>query len=125
MNKSTLKKIAVTGASVAAIALPAVVLAQTAPDLGLEYGESIGLGSRDVRETVGSVIRAFMGLLGIIAVMLILWGGFKWMTAGGNEEQVGEAKKIIVSGVIGLIIIMSAYAIATFVVNAIINGTTG
>jgi len=122
MNKSTIKKIAVTGATVAAIALPAVVMAQ-APDLGLEYATTIGLGSRDIRETVGSVIRAFMGLLGIVAVLLILYGGFKWMTAGGNEEQVGEAKKIIISGVIGLIIIMSAYAIATFVVNAIINGT--
>lgn len=125
MNKSTLKKIAVTGVSIAAVALPIVALAgAAAPDLGLEYAESIGLGSRDIRETAGSVIRAFMGLLGIVAVLLVLYGGFKWMTAGGNEEQVGEAKKIIISGVIGLIIIMSAYAIATFVVNAIINGTT-
>jgi len=57
-------------------------------------------------------------------VCLILYGGFKWMTAGGNEEQVGEAKKIIISGVIGLIIILSAYAIANFVVGAIIQGTT-
>ncbi|MBU0625047.1 pilin [Patescibacteria group bacterium] len=125
MKKSTLKKIAVTGVSLAAVALPIVALAgAAAPDLGLEYAESIGLGSRDIRETAGSVIRAFMGLLGIVAVLLVLYGGFKWMTAGGNEEQVGEAKKIIISGVIGLIIIMSAYAIATFVVNAIINGTT-
>ena len=125
MKKSTLKKIAVTGVSVAAVALPMVALAQiNSADLGIEYATSIGLGTRDVRETVGSVIRAFMGLLGIVAVCLILYGGFKWMTAGGNEEQVGEAKKIIISGVIGLIIIMSAYAIATFVVGAIINGTT-
>jgi hypothetical protein len=115
----------VTGVSVAAVALPMVALAQiNSADLGIEYATSIGLGTRDVRETVGSVIRAFMGLLGIVAVCLILYGGFKWMTAGGNEEQVGEAKKIIISGVIGLIIIMSAYAIATFVVGAIINGTT-
>jgi len=125
MKKSTLKKIAVTGVSVAAVALPMVALAQiNSSDLGIEYATSIGLGTRDVRETVGSVIRAFMGLLGIVAVCLILYGGFKWMTAGGNEEQVGEAKKIIISGVIGLVIIMSAYAIATFVVGAIINGTT-
>ncbi|MFH1047918.1 MAG: pilin [Patescibacteria group bacterium] len=125
MNKSTIKKIAVTGATVAAIALPAMVMAQTSPDLGINYAQAIGLGSEDVRTTVGRVIRAFMGLLGIVAVLLILYGGFKWMTAGGNEDQVGEAKKIIISGVIGLIIIMSAYAIATFVVNAIVNGTTG
>jgi hypothetical protein len=64
-----------------------------------------------------------MGLLGIVAVVIILLGGFKWMTAGGNEEKVAEAKKLIVSGIIGLVIIMSAYAIATFVVNSVINGT--
>jgi hypothetical protein len=123
MNRTTIKKIAVTGATMAAIALPAVALAQ--PELGLEYAESIGLPDQDIRTTIGGVIRAFMGLLGIVAVLLILYGGFKWMTAAGNEDQVGEAKKIIISGVIGLIIIMSAYAIATFVIGAIVNGTTG
>ena len=123
--KKTLKRIAVAAGSLSAMALPFAVKAQlTSEDLGIEYATEIGLGTKDVRETVGSVIRAFMGLLGIVAVCLILYGGFKWMTAGGNEEQVGEAKKIIISGVIGLIIILSAYAIANFVVGAIIQGTT-
>jgi hypothetical protein len=90
----------------------------------MPYATEFGLGTQDVRTTIGSVIRAFMGLLGIVAVLLILYGGFKWMTAGGNEEQVGEAKKIIISGIIGLIIILSAYAIANFIVGAIIQGTT-
>ncbi|MEY4744630.1 MAG: hypothetical protein RL272_1241, partial [Candidatus Parcubacteria bacterium] len=40
-------------------------------------------------------------------------------------EKVSEAKKLIISGIIGLVIIMSAYAIAQFVVSAIINGTSG
>ncbi len=124
MNKTTIKTVAVTGATVAAIALPRLVLGADI-DLGMNEAGAIGLTSTDIRTTIGSVIQAFMGLLGIVAVLLILYGGFKWMTAGGNEDQVGEAKKIIVSGVIGLIIIMSAYAIATFVVNAIINGTSG
>ncbi len=123
MNKSTLTKVAAVGATVAVVALPAIAMAQGGVDLGLNYGTEIGLGTEDVRTTIGRVIRAFMGLLGIVAVLLILYGGFKWMTAGGNSEQVDEAKKIIISGVIGLIIIMSAYAIATFVVGAIVNGT--
>jgi uncharacterized membrane protein len=54
---------------------------------------------------------------GIIAVVIILAGGFKWMTAGGNEDKVGEARKMIISGVIGLAIIMSAFAIAQFVID--------
>ncbi len=90
---------------------PAVVMAQavtpqvTPNDLGIQYGAATGLGNKDIRVTVASIIRTAMGLLGIVAVVIILIGGFKWMTAGGNEEQTGEAKKWIFSGVIGLAII--------------------
>ena len=123
MSTRTIRKMAVGAASFALTAIPMLALAQ--PDLGLNYATAIGLGTQDVRTTVSNVIRAFMGLLGIIAVVIILLGGFKWMTAGGNEEKVGEAKKLIISGIIGLVIILSAYAIAQFVVGAIVNGTTG
>lgn len=93
-------------------------------DLGLNYGASIGLGSTDVRSTIASIIKVAMGLLGIVAVVIVLIGGFKWMTAGGNEDQVGEAKKWIFSGVIGLAIILSAYALASFVITQLITATT-
>ncbi len=123
MMKNTLKKIALGACSAAAVVLPLAVSAQTAADtsslVGLGYGTVFGLGSKDVRETIGGIVRAFMGLLGVVAVILILFGGFKWMTSQGNEEKVSEAKKIIISGVIGLIIILSAYAIATFVISNI------
>jgi hypothetical protein len=122
MRKATLTKIAASAMTAAVVAAPAIALA-AGPDLGLNYATAIGLGTQDVRTTVSGVIKAFMGLLGIVAVVIILLGGFKWMTAGGNEEKVAEAKKLIISGVIGLIIIMSAYAIAQFVVGAVINGT--
>jgi len=126
MTKQTLTKLgasAITLATTAAVAMPA--LAGSGVDVGLNYATAIGLGTQDVRTTVSNVIRAFMGLLGIVAVVIILLGGFKWMTAGGNEDKVGEAKKLIISGIIGLVIIMSAYAIAQFVVGAIVNGTAG
>jgi hypothetical protein len=121
MTKNTLKKIAATTLTAVAVALPLVAMAQV--DLGLNYATNIGLGTKDVRETISSIIRAFMGLLGIVAVCIILYGGFIWMTAAGNEEKVSEAKKLIISGIIGLVIIMSAYAIAQFVVGAVVNGT--
>lgn len=97
----------------------------TADSLGLSYGAATGLGSSDVRTTVASIIRVAMGLLGIVAVVIILFGGFTWMTAGGNEEKVGEAKKWIFSGIIGLAIILSAYALASFVINQLVGATTG
>jgi hypothetical protein len=82
-----------------------------------------GLGDRDPRDIAASVIRIILGFLGIVAVIIILLGGFKWMTAGGNEDKVGEAKKLITAGIIGLVIIIAAFAIATFVLDNLIAAT--
>lgn len=84
---------------------------------------NIGLGSQDPRLVIAKVINIILGFLGIIAVVIILIGGFKWMTGGGNEDKVGEAKKMIIAGVIGLVIVLSAWAIATFVVNNLVTIT--
>ena len=73
--------------------------------------------------TIARIINVFMGLLGIVAVVIILYGGFLWMTAAGNEDRVEKAKKLIVAGIIGLAIILSAYAIARFVVNSLVSAT--
>jgi len=86
---------------------------------------TIGLGNKDPRAIVASVIRIILGFLGIIAVIIILLGGFKWMTAGGNEEKAGEARKLIAQGVIGLVIILAAFGIATFVINSLLVATNG
>ncbi|MBI5022709.1 MAG: hypothetical protein HZC05_00890 [Candidatus Magasanikbacteria bacterium] len=91
--------------------------------LGINYGKATGLGEKDVRNTVASIINVALGLLGIVAVVIILIGGFEWMTAGGNEEKTGEARNRIFAGIIGLAIILSAYAIATFVINSLTKAT--
>ncbi len=104
------------------IGLPQMVGAVSL-DVGIKYGTATGLGTKDIRETIASIINVAMGLLGIVAVVIILLGGFKWMTAAGNEEKVGKAKQLLVAGIIGLIIILTAYAIATFVVMSIVNAT--
>jgi len=93
--------------------------------LGVEYGEFTGLGRRDPRETVASIIKIVLSLLGIIALCFILYAGFKWMTAGGNEETVTMAKKTLSAAVIGLVIILSAYAITNFVLRQLYSATTG
>ena len=85
---------------------------------------TIGLGNKDPREMAASVIKIILGFLGIIAVIIILLGGFKWMTAGGNEDKVGEAKKLIGAGVIGLVIILASFAIATFVLTNLMSATS-
>jgi len=94
-------------------------------EVGIEEVESeIELGKRDIRATIASIINVAMGLLGIIAVVIILIGGFQWMTAGGNEENVDKAKKRIIQGVIGLAIILASWAIARFVLESLVTATT-
>lgn len=92
--------------------------------LGINYGKATGLGEKDVRNTVASIINVALGLLGIVAVVIILIGGFEWMTAGGNEEKTGEARNRIFAGIIGLAIILSAYAIAQFVIKSLTAATS-
>lgn len=85
-------------------------------------GLNTGLTPEDPRVTVAFIIKAFLGLLGIIAVALMLYAGFLWMTAGGNSEQVGTAKSIIINATIGLAVLLSAYTI-TYAVFRIALGS--
>lgn len=78
----------------------------------------------DPRRVIAEVIRIILGFLGILAVIIVLYAGFKWMLSGGNEEKISEAKKMLIAGAIGLVIILCAYAIANFVINQIIGATT-
>lgn len=77
----------------------------------------IALGDQSLQTTVVRLINVALSLLGIIAVVIVLIGGFKWMTAGGNEEKVAEARKLIFAGIVGMAIILSAWAIAKFVLS--------
>ncbi len=102
------------------------VLAQTAEpalDVGLSAGAQTGLATSDIRLVVANIIRTVLGLLGIIALLIVLYGGFTYLTAGGNEEKVGTAKKILVNGGIGLLIILSSYAITSFVISRLVSAT--
>lgn len=115
------------GLIVGCLFLSAPVLAQDSgagPYLGMEYGAATGLGKSDVRWTAARIVQVALGLLGILATVLIIFAGFKWMTAGGNEEQVSSAKKIMYQAVIGLVIIMSAYSIVRFILPQLFKATT-
>ena len=125
MNKKIVKNLLALGI-LAVLTMPAMALAQTTGiDVGLnEIDNEISLGNTDPRTTVARLINFAMLFLGIIAVVIILAGGFKWMTAGGNEDKVGEAQKLISAGVIGLIIVLSAWGIANFVLSRLLTATS-
>ncbi|KKR34904.1 MAG: hypothetical protein UT67_C0005G0016 [Candidatus Magasanikbacteria bacterium GW2011_GWA2_40_10] len=68
-------------------------------------------------ETVGKIIKIVLGLLGTIFLVLIVYAGFLWMTAAGEEEKVTKAMNILKTSVIGLVIILAAYSITYFVLS--------
>ncbi|MFA5070290.1 MAG: hypothetical protein WC528_03330 [Patescibacteria group bacterium] len=118
-----MKKIALVATTVLAFALPFVAMAQT--PLSIEnVGGTLGLGTADLKQSVINILQWVLGLLALIAVIMIIIGGFQWMTAAGNEEKIEKAKKVISAAVIGLIIILLAWAIVIFVVNTTTNVTT-
>lgn len=80
---------------------------------------TLGLTSADLVDTVINIVRWALGLLGIVAVIFILYGGFIWLTSGGNEEKVQKAKLIIRNAVIGLVIVLLSWAITFFVIDLI------
>jgi len=100
-------------------------LAADGPYLGLEYGRATGLGDTDIRFATANVIGSVLGLLGIISVVIIIYAGFKWMTSGGNDEDVKSAQKILMAAVIGLVIVMAAYSIVRFILPTLFKATTG
>jgi len=79
--------------------------------------------TEDVGTIMGGVIQGFLSLLSIIFIVLLLYAGFNWMTASGDEQKVEKAKDTITKAVIGLVIIIAAFSITYFVFNALPYGT--
>jgi len=68
---------------------------------------------------IGGVIGSVMGLIGSILFVYLLYGGFRWMIAGGDSKAVTEAQAIIRNAIIGIAIVVFAYALANFVVTTL------
>lgn len=79
---------------------------------GIQSGEEVTLGS-----IVGNYVTVFLGFVGTIAFVVFLYGGFLWLTARGNEDQVADAKKYLFNGTIGIVVIVFAYAAAYFITS--------
>jgi hypothetical protein len=82
---------------------------------------NVGFSKKDPREIVASIIKILLSFLGTIAVVLIIYAGFLWMTAGGKPDNTKKAKDIMSTAVVGLIIILISYGITVFVTTALSN----
>ncbi|MFA6573192.1 MAG: Ig-like domain-containing protein [Patescibacteria group bacterium] len=120
MLTSALLGILVT--SVVSFFAPAIARAISI-DSGL--GATLGLGTADLLSVVINIVQWALGLLGLAAVVIIMYGGFIWMTANGNQEKIAKAKKILINGLIGLAIVLLSWAIVFFVMRTIDDATGG
>ncbi|MCK5510917.1 hypothetical protein KAI65_05255 [Candidatus Parcubacteria bacterium] len=82
-----------------------------------EVFEGAGGEPRDLRDIVVSGVVIFLGLLGLFFTVLIILAGFRWMNSRGNEEEITKAKSQLKGAIIGMIIVIAAYAIAQFVIT--------
>ncbi|MBP7133580.1 hypothetical protein KBA73_00010 [Patescibacteria group bacterium] len=85
--------------------------------------ESAGIPSTDLPTIIGRIIYVFLGVVGIVLLIMILYAGFLWMTAAGDAKQVQEAKDRIQRAIIGLLIIASAFAITRFIMSQLFGAT--
>ncbi|MBI4090883.1 MAG: hypothetical protein HY422_02565 [Candidatus Komeilibacteria bacterium] len=108
--------------------IPHIVRAQVNPLDSLQQvgTEVYGSGApADIKITIAKIVRAILGFVGIVFVVLIIIGGIQWMTSGGNEKKIEEAKKRIVNATIGLVIILAAYSIALSITKWLQGATSG
>ena len=90
-------------------------------------GGITGLGSVDVSsdaglyEKIAAIINILLGFAGVIATILIIVAGTRWILSGGNEEEITKAKNIIKGAVIGILIVLGAYVVVNFVAEELIG----
>lgn len=110
-------------APLAPVALQSAHAATSLTDNLDDVNANAQLGDEDLTTTIGSLIAVLLAFLGIIFLILIIYAGLLWMTAGGNEDNVKKAKSILLNSVIGLVILLSAYAISKFVIDQLAGAT--
>ena len=108
-----------------------VVIAIVAPlsvgamDIGLNMANNAasaaGYGNATLGVAAGKMITILLNVLALIATVLIIGGGVMWMTSGGNEDQIGKAKKLMIAAIVGLVIILLAKAISFFILQRLVN----
>lgn len=130
--KKNIKQIFVASLLPALMAAPYLAAAESKALQNLKAtGESdsnapylpISSGQNDIASIIGLIIQAFLGLLGVIFLIYIIYAGYNWMTAQGDEEKVNKAKDTLTRAIIGIIIIVAAYAISAWVFSKLVTDT--
>ena len=134
-----MKKIFLIAVISLVIVMPAMALAQAEettedgltfdpsdrPDIsGVEGSvDDVNLGRERPLTIAAGIVNGALGFLGILFLGLVLWGGFVWMNARGNQEEVAKAKKILTRAVIGLVIVLASFGISQFIFYQVSGST--
>jgi len=129
--KKIIKELATLGCLLVVLMLPFFVFAGTTNwDSPLSTLEQIASGGEraafapadetSLSKIIGVAIGAVLSLLGVIFIILIISAGFKWMTANGNDEAITKAKSTMTQAIIGLVIVLSAYALWAFISSTLL-----
>ena len=106
--------------------LPNLSLASEVLDNLKEAGVLSGLDTEATPTAIiAGIINGILGLTGSIFVVLIIWAGFRWMTSGGNTDQIKKARETIINSAIGLGIIIASYVIVRTIFTILQGGTLG
>ncbi len=138
MLKSLRKMLAIAGASlmlglVPAAVVPAVTYADLignclsqGSDLNTGNGSTCtpantGAGTQRIQDIVTTIVNIFSVIVGIVAVIMIIYGGFKYITSGGDSGNITSAKNTIIYAVIGLVIVALAQFLVQFVLDKVVT----
>lgn len=127
LKNSSLKR-AVYGMVLSALSLSALpVFAQQAPSgrmlkglgtVSKQTGQAAPTGN-ELPIVLGNYINIFIGALGVVLLVYLIWGGYTWMMAQGEEKQVTRAKDMIKNAIIGMVIVSLAFSISGFVIDRV------
>ena len=96
---------------------PAVPLSPLERLQGLGGADGLGLAEKPLAEIIGNIVSGFLGLLGIVFFVYMVWAGYTWMTAQGDEKKVEKARDTIKNSIIDLALVLAAYGITRLVVS--------
>ncbi len=128
MRTSRSFTLAIAAASLAVGALFSLGAAAQEVDTGLQKTAETAFGGTaklqsDPAVIIGNFIKAALGFVSVIFFALIIYGGFLWMVARGNEQQIEKAKSLLTSATIGIVIIAGGYALTSTIVSSLVTAT--
>ena len=121
-----------TAVMILTVALPSYALAGT-PDLTKSldvagkagFGTTVGEAQGQLGPLIADIIAVILGFVGTIAFIIFLMGGFLWLTARGNDEQVKKARMYMTNALIGIVVIILAYSITFYVSEVVFQAAGG